>query len=167
MYNLRAFAEPSQVDDVVAALAALPEVCHVVLEGHTADGGKTLVTAEVEAASVDEAFAVLRGAGLSAADLSVHHVDYAHPVEREEIAEGVREHDGALVWAEVADAAVENVGLRPAYLVYGAVDEKAGAAGTLFNVCQDPRLNHCLEITSGVLAADSVALLREFFQARR
>ena len=63
MYNLRAFAEPSQVDDVVAALAALPEVCHVVLEGQTADGGKTLVTAEVEAASVDEAFAVLRGAG--------------------------------------------------------------------------------------------------------
>ncbi len=52
-------------------------------------------------------------------------------------------------------------------LVYGATDEKAGAAGTLYNVCQDERLNHCLEITSGVLADESAALLREFFQARR
>ena len=52
-------------------------------------------------------------------------------------------------------------------LVYGATDEKAGAAGTLYNVCQDERLNHCLDITSGVLADESVALLRQFFQARR
>ena len=52
-------------------------------------------------------------------------------------------------------------------LVYGATDEKAGAAGTLYNVCQDDRLNHCLDITSGVLADESVALLRQFFQARR
>ena len=52
-------------------------------------------------------------------------------------------------------------------LVYGATDEKAGAAGTLYNVCQDDRLNHCLEIASGVLADESVALLRDFFQARR
>ena len=56
---------------------------------------------------------------------------------------------------------------RIPHLVYGAPDEKAGAAGSLFNVCQDERLNHCLEITSGVLADESVALLREFFQARR
>jgi tRNA(adenine34) deaminase len=56
---------------------------------------------------------------------------------------------------------------RIPHLVYGAADEKAGAAGTLYNVCQDERLNHCLEITSGVLAGDSVALLQEFFQARR
>jgi len=52
-------------------------------------------------------------------------------------------------------------------LVYGAPDEKAGAAGTLYNVCQDDRLNHCLDITSGVLADESAALLRQFFQARR
>jgi tRNA(adenine34) deaminase len=56
---------------------------------------------------------------------------------------------------------------RIPHLVYGAPDEKAGAAGTLYNVCQDDRLNHCLEITSGVLADESVALLRDFFQARR
>jgi tRNA(adenine34) deaminase len=56
---------------------------------------------------------------------------------------------------------------RIPHLVYGATDEKAGAAGTLYNVCQDARLNHCLEITSGVLAEESTALLRQFFQARR
>jgi len=56
---------------------------------------------------------------------------------------------------------------RIPHLVYGAPDEKAGAAGTLFNVCQDPRLNHCVEVTGGVLAEESVALLQDFFQARR
>jgi tRNA(adenine34) deaminase len=56
---------------------------------------------------------------------------------------------------------------RIPHLVYGATDEKAGAAGTLYNVCQDARLNHCLEITSGVLADESAAVLRQFFQARR
>jgi tRNA(adenine34) deaminase len=52
-------------------------------------------------------------------------------------------------------------------LVYGATDEKAGAAGTLYNVCQDDRLNHCLSVTSGVLADEAVELLRRFFRARR
>jgi tRNA(adenine34) deaminase len=56
---------------------------------------------------------------------------------------------------------------RIPHLVYGATDEKAGAAGTLYNVCQDARLNHCLDITNGVLADESTALLRRFFQARR
>jgi tRNA(adenine34) deaminase len=52
-------------------------------------------------------------------------------------------------------------------LVYGATDEKAGAAGTLYNICQDDRLNHCLSMTAGVLADETAALLRQFFQARR
>jgi tRNA(adenine34) deaminase len=52
-------------------------------------------------------------------------------------------------------------------LVYGATDDKAGAAGTLYNVCQDARLNHILDVTPGVLADESLALLRQFFQARR
>jgi len=56
---------------------------------------------------------------------------------------------------------------RIPHLVYGAPDDKAGAAGTLFNVCQDPRLNHCVEVTGGVLADESITLLQTFFQARR
>ena len=56
---------------------------------------------------------------------------------------------------------------RVARLVYGVPDPKAGAAGTLMNVVQDERLNHRLEVTSGVLAAECGAILKEFFQARR
>lgn len=56
---------------------------------------------------------------------------------------------------------------RIPHLVYGAIDEKAGAAGTLYNICNDSRLNHRVEVTGGVLADDAVEILREFFQARR
>ena len=56
---------------------------------------------------------------------------------------------------------------RIARLVYGAPDPRAGAAGSLFNLVQAPALNHRLEITAGVLAADCSSLLRDFFSARR
>jgi tRNA(adenine34) deaminase len=52
-------------------------------------------------------------------------------------------------------------------LVYGAHDPKAGAVGSLMNLVSDERLNHQIEVTSGVLAAESAALLREFFSSRR
>ena len=52
-------------------------------------------------------------------------------------------------------------------LVFGAPDPKAGAAGSLANVVQDPRLNHRVETTGGVLAPECGALLRAFFAARR
>lgn len=52
-------------------------------------------------------------------------------------------------------------------LVYGPQDPKAGAAYSLYNVVQDPRLNHHVAITSGVLADECAGLLRSFFAARR
>jgi tRNA(adenine34) deaminase len=52
-------------------------------------------------------------------------------------------------------------------LVFGAFDEKAGAASTLYNVVQDPRLNHQVEVVSGLEAERSAALLRDFFRRRR
>ena len=52
-------------------------------------------------------------------------------------------------------------------LVYGCDDPKAGACGSLFNIVQDERLNHRLEITSGVLADNCSKLLQDFFQQRR
>ena len=52
-------------------------------------------------------------------------------------------------------------------LVYSAPDPKAGACGSLMNILQDPRLNHRVEVIGGVLAEESGALLREFFQERR
>jgi tRNA(adenine34) deaminase len=52
-------------------------------------------------------------------------------------------------------------------LVFGAVDPKAGACGTLYNLCADPRLNHEVEVVRGVEAEASGTLLRDFFKNRR
>jgi tRNA(adenine34) deaminase len=59
------------------------------------------------------------------------------------------------------------VNSRVERLVYGAADPKAGWCGTLGNLVQDPRLNHRLEVTAGVLAEESAALLRGFFASLR
>ncbi|GJF29145.1 tRNA-specific adenosine deaminase [Kitasatospora sp. NE20-6] len=52
-------------------------------------------------------------------------------------------------------------------VVYGALDEKAGAAGSLFDVVRDRRLNHRPEVVSGVLADDCSAQLLAFFGTQR
>jgi tRNA(adenine34) deaminase len=52
-------------------------------------------------------------------------------------------------------------------LVYGAEDPKAGAAGSLWDVLRDRRLNHRPEVIGGVLAEECGAVLSEFFAARR
>jgi tRNA(adenine34) deaminase len=52
-------------------------------------------------------------------------------------------------------------------LVYGAPDPKAGWCGTLGNLVQDPRLNHRLAMTAGVLGEESAAMLRSFFASLR
>jgi tRNA(adenine34) deaminase len=56
---------------------------------------------------------------------------------------------------------------RAATLVYGAADPKAGACGTLFDIVRDPRLNHRLEVVSGVLEAECSELLTSFFRGKR
>ncbi|HET7407588.1 MAG TPA: nucleoside deaminase [Mycobacteriales bacterium] len=52
-------------------------------------------------------------------------------------------------------------------IVYAAADPKAGAAGSVWDVVRDRRLNHRPEVLAGVLEEDSAALLREFFGVRR
>jgi tRNA(adenine34) deaminase len=52
-------------------------------------------------------------------------------------------------------------------LVFGAVDPKAGAVGSLWDLVRDRRLNHRPEVVSGVLADECGALLREFFATHR
>jgi tRNA(adenine34) deaminase len=52
-------------------------------------------------------------------------------------------------------------------VVIGALDEKAGAVGSRYNVLSDPRLLHEASLTYGVLAGESSDLLRSFFQERR
>jgi tRNA(adenine34) deaminase len=52
-------------------------------------------------------------------------------------------------------------------LVYGATDPKAGAAGSVLDVLNHPRLNHEMEVTAGVLGEKCGEMLREFFRAKR
>ncbi len=56
---------------------------------------------------------------------------------------------------------------RLARLVFGAQDPKGGAAGTLYDIVCDTRLNHRLEVSSGILEDDCAALLQSFFRERR
>jgi tRNA(adenine34) deaminase len=59
------------------------------------------------------------------------------------------------------------VNARLGRLVYGCDDPKAGAIRTLFNICDDPRLNHRVQIAAGVMSEKCAQLLRDFFKAQR
>ncbi len=52
-------------------------------------------------------------------------------------------------------------------LIFAAKDPKAGACGSLYNIAQDDRLNHRLNVISGVLEIESKILLQEFFKSLR
>ena len=59
------------------------------------------------------------------------------------------------------------VAARLGRLVVGAMDPKAGAVGSLYNLCADPRLNHEVEVSVGVREDECAALLTAFFAERR
>lgn len=59
------------------------------------------------------------------------------------------------------------VAARVKRVVFGATDPRAGACGTLYNLCTDPRLNHEVEVTGGIGAAECAALLSSFFAEKR
>jgi len=56
---------------------------------------------------------------------------------------------------------------RMGRLVYGALDPKAGACGSVLDVIHEPRLNHRVEVASGVLAEECGGVLKRFFQRKR
>jgi len=59
------------------------------------------------------------------------------------------------------------VAARLRRLVFGATDPRAGACGTLYNLCQDPRLNHEVPVRAGVRAEACGTLLTSFFAEKR
>lgn len=59
------------------------------------------------------------------------------------------------------------VNSRVSRVVFGAHDMTGGAVGSLYNLCSDPRLNHEVEITSGILAPECAELLTDFFATKR
>jgi tRNA(adenine34) deaminase len=56
---------------------------------------------------------------------------------------------------------------RLARLVFGTPDPKVGSAGSIYNVLTDPRLNHRVEVVSGIREDECAGLLRDFFSRRR
>lgn len=62
---------------------------------------------------------------------------------------------GAIVWSKIER------------IVFGAIDEKSGSCGSLFNIASNHRLNHRAEIIQGVLELDSQYLLKQFFSKKR
>jgi tRNA(adenine34) deaminase len=59
------------------------------------------------------------------------------------------------------------VNARVGRLIYGCDDPKAGAVRTLFQLCDDPRLNHRVEIAANILPDECAQLLRDFFKSQR
>ncbi len=59
------------------------------------------------------------------------------------------------------------VNARIPKIIYGCADAKAGAVRTLFRLCDDPRLNHQVQVIESILADECANLLRGFFQAQR
>jgi len=77
---------------------------------------------------------------------------------------------GAVLYATVEPCAMclgAALQARVATVVFGCHDPKAGAAGSLYDLAHDPRLNHRIEVVAGVAAAEARALLQRFFAARR
>lgn len=62
---------------------------------------------------------------------------------------------GAIVWSKIQR------------VVFGAMDEKSGSCGSLFNIASNSKLNHRAEIIQGVLELDSQFLLKQFFASKR
>ena len=62
---------------------------------------------------------------------------------------------GALVWSKIPT------------VVFGAIDEKSGGCGSLFNICENNNLNHQIEIIQGVLELDCSEMLKQWFKSKR
>jgi tRNA(adenine34) deaminase len=132
-----------------------------------------LATGDVPIGAVvlDPAYAVI-GRGRNVRDAEADPTGHAEVVALREAAKtrGEWRLDGCTLVVTLepctmcAGAAVLS---RVARVVFGAWDPKAGAVGSLWDVVRDRRLNHRPDVVTGVLAAESTALLEEFFRAQR
>lgn len=125
----------------------------------------------VGALVVDERGAII-GQGFNTREVQADPTGHAEIVALREACKTRRRWrvDGATLYVTLEPCpmcAGALVNARVARLVYGAEDAKAGAVRSLYRLCDDPRLNHRMEVVSGVLAAPCAAALREFFRAAR
>jgi tRNA(adenine34) deaminase len=129
-------------DDVPVGAVVVDGVGAVVGRGHNGREALADPTAHAELVALRQAATATRGWRLDGCTLVV-------------TLEPCTMCAGALVLARVSR------------LVYGAVDEKAGAVGSLWDVVRDRRLNHRPEVVAGVLADEAAEELRSFFRTHR
>ncbi len=148
------------LDDDAAMALALAEAERAVAHGDVPVGAVALVAGRVVAARHNQREE--RGDPTAHAEL-LAIADAARAVG------GWRLSDVTLVVTlePCAMCAGALVAARVGRLVYGAADLKAGACGSLYNLCADPRLNHEVPVTAGVRAGEASALLTGFFDDRR
>ena len=153
-------AEPTQLSDNDAMEIALVEARIAASAGEVPVGAVALVGGKVVAAHHNERegtgdptahaeMLVLRDAARVVGDWRLSEVTVVVTLEPCPMCAG------ALVAARVGRVA------------YGVSDPRAGACGTLYNLCADPRLNHELPVTDGVRADERGVLLTSFFAGRR
>jgi len=97
---------------------------------------------------------------------------HAEMIALREAAKAIGNHrlPGAALYVTIEPCAMcvgAMVQARIGRLVYGADDAKGGAVRSCFSIFEHPKINHRVEVTQGVLADNAVALLRDFFAARR
>jgi uncharacterized hydrophobic protein (TIGR00271 family) len=131
MFHLRAYVRPDQVDDVARLLQAHPGARHIVLSGTTTDTQAVLITAELDDEVADDAVDELTAYGVQAHDLSIARVQVIRAMTTEGYELEAGGHKDTLVWSEVTDEAIENVGIRPSYLAYMAVAGVIACFGVL------------------------------------
>ena len=112
------------------------------------------------------------GRGFNRREAACDPTAHAEVLALREAAEtdGIWRLDGATLYVTLEPCpmcAGALINARIARLVFGAADPKGGACGSLFDIPSDPRLNHRVPTTSGVMAEESGAMLRAFFEERR
>jgi len=128
MLKLDSFVRPELVDDISAALAAIPGVRHVAPGSSTAEGLVTL-SAQVDITSADAAIDRLAEFGIAAEDVTLWRVPGIQPLGWRQ---QVRSSDsGAQVWAEIVGRADEHAVLASSYLVFMAAAGIIAGIGVL------------------------------------
>jgi tRNA(adenine34) deaminase len=137
-----------------------------------AEARKAAAEGEVPIGAVGVVDGRIVGRGRNARETQRDPTAHAELLALQEAARSLRRWrlSGATVYATLEPCpmcAGALVNARVDRLVYAVPDPKAGAAGTLFDVPRDPRLNHRIEVVSGVLADECSELLSSFFRSRR
>jgi tRNA(adenine34) deaminase len=147
-------------DDVVFMAAALEEARAAAARGEVPVGAVVVVEGRI----------VARAGNRTIADCDpTAHAEMAALREAAKAVSNYRLLDATLyVTIEpCAMCAGAMVQARIARLIYGADDPKGGAVRSCFSVLDHPHINHRVDVTSGVLAAEGAALLKDFFAVRR